>query len=348
MISRKELNQKIKKINKKNRKSLAKISRQERVLVVLALFIALSSVFVIRPILEDYLYWRALDPDSLTAQSYSLAEELISANRPIRNWLVPEPDLAAHSVSAVEIHPDDTVRHLLSKNADHPYAIASITKLMTAMVAIDLFDLERKTHISAQAASQIGRTGSIKDGDLLSVKDLIYLTLMESNNGAAYALAEIKGVSEFVRQMNLKASSLGLKNTSFTTPSGLTGANRVDNYSTARELTQMTVYLWQQPEYEEIRRALAAESYDVYDGTGAFYYRVANSNQLLGYYDNLVGGKTGYLPTAGECLLSVFKGSQEGVYLVVTVLGSRNRFLDTKEVVEWLPRGYLYSFNYGF
>ncbi len=281
------------------------------------------------------------------ARSQNQAERLLEAYQPIRNWSVPEPDISARSASIIEVYPSGAVKTLLAKNVDHPYPIASITKLMTAMVSVDLYDLNRTTIISWSAANQID-TGVLREGDQLTVRDLIYLILMESNNGAAHALAEIQGAPSFIREMNRKASSLGLNQTSFVTASGLTGINQTENYSTARELTKMSIHLWEQEEYRVIQEALMAESHPIYDGTGVFYHRAFNNNQLLDQYRSLVGGKTGFLPAADQCLLSVFKRNQlEDVYLVVVILGSNDRFVDTMTVVEWLPMAYLYSYDYG-
>jgi D-alanyl-D-alanine carboxypeptidase len=325
-----------------------KINRTELTLIIVTILIAIFGFTFLKPALSDYLYYQMVDVQGSLTRNHNLIESLLQAYRPIRNWSVSFPsEITARSVAAIEILPGEPNRHLLIKNSDHPYPIASITKLMTAMVAVDQYDLDHQILASSRAANQIGNIPLIKEGDQLSVRDLIYLSLMESNNSAAYALAEIKGVSDFVQRMNDKAASLNLTQTRFYTPTGLTGINRVDNYSTASEITEMVAHLWQQPKYEIIRQALGTDDYAIYDGTGAFYYRAVNNNQLLGEYNNLVGSKTGYLPSAGECLVSVFQKPTEENYLIVVVLGSDHRFEDTKRVVEWIPEAYLYSFNYG-
>lgn len=351
MIYRQKLKKKTtkKKVLEKPKFFFNKLSRTELTLIIAAILVAVFGFGLLRPILADYLYYQMVDVEGSLAKNHNLIEKLLQTYRPVRNWGVPFPEeVTAHSVAAIEIRSQQPERHLMIKNADHPYPIASITKLMTAMVAIDLYQLDQQIIASSWSANQIGNIPLIREGDQLSVKDLIYLSLMESNNSAAYALAEIKGVSAFVQEMNRKAASLGLEQTRFFTATGLTGSGRIDNYSTARELTKMVTYLWQQPEYEIIRQALATDDYAIYDGTGAFYYRAVNNNQLLGSYENLIGSKTGYLPSAGECLVSVFQGPQEDDYLIVVVLGSEDRFADTRHVVEWIPQAYLYSFNYGF
>lgn len=323
------------------------INRQEFFFVVLGVLIIVFSLIFLKPALENYFYANLIDFDDLIADNYKQVDELLENYGPIRNWSIDEPNVDARAISATEVHPDGTTKTLLAKNADHPYPIASISKLMTAMVAVDLYDLEEKLIVSLPAAGQINAE-PLREGDSLRVKDLLYLILMESSNGAAYALAEIEGVSSFVREMNNKAEELGLDQTFFVTPSGLTSADQRDNYSTANELTRMLIYLWKQPEYEIIREILVTEDYAIYDGTGAFYYRAINNNQLIGYYHGFAGGKTGYLPLAGECLVSVLKRKDEDTYLIVVVLGSKDRFEDTKKIVDWLSRSYLYSFDYGY
>lgn len=330
----------------KNHRNIFIINRQEIILIITGVVLITFAFFVIRPLLTNYFYWRILNPENLIAQNYDQVDRLLNAYRPIRNWSVPEPDLDLYAASAIEIRLDGSVKNLLARNADHPYIIASITKLMTAIVAIDLFELDQQVTISREASDQDGQVGILKEGDYLNVKNILYLMLMESNNGAAYALAENRGVTAFINEMNKKAILLGLDNTTFVTPSGLNGSNGMGNRSTAHELTQLIAYLWQDQDYEIIRSILATNTYPIYDETGAFYYRVINNNQLLGYYSELEGGKTGYLPAAGECLISVFKMKDIDTHLVIVVLGSKNRFEDTKKIVEWLPKAYLYSSNY--
>lgn len=324
------------------------VSLKDLLLLGLVVAFAVFSIFVIRPVLDAYFFQRAIGHTDFMAQSQEQIGKLLDIYKPIRNWVVEEPEITARSALAMEIYPDGRAKGLFSKNVNHPYSIASITKLMSAMVAVDQYDLDHQIRISFHSAGQIGRTGIMREGDLLSVKDLIHLSLMESNNAAAHALAESRGVGDFVRLMNQKAASLGLSETSFVTPSGLSAINGAENYSTAGELAEMVLHLWTQPEYEIIRQALRKDSHPIYDGTGAFYHRVYNNNQLLDRYDSLVGGKTGYLPTAGECLVSVFQRKEEDVYLVVVVLGSRDRFGDTEQIVSWIPQAYLFSFDYDF
>ncbi len=334
--------------NKKHRKiQKIELSRKELFLIGGGFVLIIFSFFVMRPLLTNYFYWKILNPEDLIAQNYDQVNRLLEFYRPIRNWSVAELDLELYSASAIEVHSDGSVKNLLEKNADHPYVIASITKLMTAMITIDSLNLDQPIIVSYSAANQMGGSNILREGDCLSVKNLLYLMLMESNNGAAYALAEAhQDVNEFISAMNKKANILGLKQTVFVTPSGLNAFSSASNQSTSHELTKIISYLWQNPDYEIIKDILATKTYPIYDETGAFYHRAINNNQLLEYYEKMVGGKTGYLPVAGECLISIFNIEANDSYLVIVVLGSKNRFEDTKKILEWIPRAYLYSSNY--
>jgi D-alanyl-D-alanine carboxypeptidase len=311
-------------------------------LAIIVLLLAPSLFFLFNSSLENYFYANLIDIDDFAEANYSQLENLITGHQPIRNWSIPEPDIKSSTATAIEINSQGDKKILLSKNSEHPYLIASISKLMAAIVAVDSYSLDQTTIISQTAANQIGSTSPLREGDNLYVKDLISLSLMQSDNGAAYALAEIMGVHNFVREMNEKARSLGLKQTNFFTPSGLTDFNQRNNYSNASELTEMVIFLWTQPEYEIIREILRKKSVAIYDATGAFYYRSTSNNRFIGKYSSFVGGKTGYLPSAGECLISVFQRQGSDNYLVITVLGSEDRFSDTEAVINWLSQAYLY------
>jgi len=144
----------------------------------------------------------------------------------------------------------DTGRVLYEKDAYSRRAIASTTKIMTAIVAIENGNLDDKVKVSSRAASIWGSTIKLKPGEELTLKELLYGMMLRSGNDAALAVAEHGGtVENFVKMMNDKARELGLKNTAFKTPHGL---DVEGHYSTAYELAMLTRYALQNPVFAQI------------------------------------------------------------------------------------------------
>lgn len=204
-------------------------------------------------------------------------------------------------------------RVLLEKNAYTRKAMASTTKIMTAIVALENGNLKDEVTVSKRAASIRGSVIDLKAGQKLTLNELLYGLMLNSGNDAAIAIAEHIGgsVEDFCEMMNQKASALGAANTHFTSPHGL---DAPEHYTTAYELAKITQYALKNPIFARIVSTQSAQI------PGSSLY---NTNELLNAYPGADGVKTGYTGQAGRCLVtSVTRNNQR---FISVVLGSPTR-----------------------
>ncbi|MEM9336313.1 MAG: serine hydrolase [Patescibacteria group bacterium] len=237
-------------------------------------------------------------------------------------------------------------RALYSKNPDDVWPLASITKLMTALVAYELIESEKDVALSLEAIRQDGNSGLI-DGERFSLSTLSDFALVTSSNDAAYAMAQTAGAllsngnhtEAFVAGMNIRADELGLMNTNFRNPTGLdVNETEAGAMGTARDVTFLMEYILK--EHPEILEA-TQKTYDrVYNQDGA-YHGSENTNALAADIPNLIGSKTGYTDLAGGNLVVAYDTGLNRP-IIVTVLGSsRNgRFQDVKTIIDAVSDGY--------
>ncbi|MDA8085312.1 MAG: D-alanyl-D-alanine carboxypeptidase [Nitrospiraceae bacterium] len=222
-----------------------------------------------------------------------------------------------------------THRILYAKNADLKLKPASTTKLVTAMVVLDRLSPDKMVRVSKEAAYTPSIPPHLRPGDVVSVRDLLYLALMRSINGAAVALAQAVSGSEsaFAVLMNQKAASLNAKETHYVNASGLPAPGQ---YITASDLA---LILDGALRYPLIRQIINTKEKDL-DIDGRQVY-LRNTDKLLWSDDDLIGGKTGYTRAAEHCL--VFAASKGDCTLVTSLLGERERdrlWLDGKKLLE--------------
>ena len=224
---------------------------------------------------------------------------------------------------------------IYQRNATSPVPIASITKLMTVLAYMGMEpDLEKRVSITRKDVYRANWT-KLKYRERVSVKDLLYATLVSSDNAAARALARSTGLTmeEFVAQMNKTAISLGLVNSNFTEPTGLDARN------TSTAVDCVTI-LWTVLQNELLAEILIAKEYKF--GTNRRMHTVRTTNRLLRDTASkrqwqCVGSKTGYIRRAGYCLVVRALGrSGDDIYAVI--LGgptSRTRFTDMRRLLDW-------------
>ncbi len=224
-------------------------------------------------------------------------------------------------------------RVIFEKNPSKKMPIASLTKLMTAIVAAEFYDDSYRVEIPKEAVSQPETSGNLTVGEILNVGDLLHIMLIESSNDAAFSLGAVVGQEGFTHLMNLQAKKLGLNNTLFFNPTGIDPANTTDNpnYSTAQDLLALMEYIL--AEYPEILEIISKKEYDLYLQNGILHHTLKNTNELLGEIPRLIGGKTGYTERAGGCLIVILK-NKEGSYLINIVLNSPNRFGEMIKLIE--------------
>lgn len=243
--------------------------------------------------------------------------------------------------SAVIIASQDG-RVLYSKNANEKKSIASLTKIMTAIVSLEnIDDLDGKVIISKSDYDGVYEnnlaTSGLKIGQEVTYRDLLNSLLIKSGAEAATALSHnVSGdTSSFVELMNEKAKDIGLNNTHFANPIGLDDA---ENYSTAADVLKMFKYALKNKEFYKI---VTTSKYKISDGTLTFSSSIRKS-QLVGDY--LLGGKTGTTEDAGLCLASFAKDNDE-VLSMVTLgvkdnLAGKYNFYDTKTIYDYYINNY--------
>jgi D-alanyl-D-alanine carboxypeptidase len=239
-----------------------------------------------------------------------------------------EPDLALHAKSAVLFDLDSN--HVLwVKEAHLRRPPASLTKLMTAVVASDLTSLDTQVTVTGEAAAAEPSRMGLVAGQVLTVRELLYGALLNSGNDAAFALGDgIVPLDQFLSLMNRKASYLHLRDTHFSTPNGLTDP---DNYTSAYDLAVLSAYVARN--YPELV-AIAATRDRVIpaaDTHPAFYPH--NLNHFLDVYQGATGLKTGFTNDAGGCLIAT--ATRGGRHLLLVLLGSDIMFGDGVKLMDY-------------
>lgn len=215
---------------------------------------------------------------------------------------------------------------LLENNSDKELTPASVTKIMTALVARDLYEDQDSLLIAFDRAE--GNIIGLKNGTSVTTDDLLKALLISSANDAALALAQNHpaGYQGFVEDMNTKSGSIGLRHTHFTNVSGI---GSKDHYTTVHDLVVLTKYALKDEKIKDIVKQKQAE---IEDSKGKKYL-LNSTNILLGQVPGLLGVKTGWTEEAGECLVSY--ANRDGREVIVAVLGSSDRFGETRDLIEW-------------
>ena len=223
----------------------------------------------------------------------------------------------------------DSGRILYSKNIHTSKSIASISKIMTAIVAIENSDISKEITIGDEIDKAHGSGIYIKKGEKLKMIDLIYGLMLRSGNDAASAIAfhTAGSIDKFVTLMNDKASELGMKNTVFNNPSGLDDDTK-GNYSTAYDRAVLMSYAMKNSTFKKIT---GTNKYTLKTNKNVYVWY--NKNKLLKTYKYATGGKTGYTKIAKRTLVTT--ASKDDANLVVVTLNDGNDWLDHKNLFEY-------------
>ncbi len=255
---------------------------------------------------------------------------------------VVEPSISAKTALSTLVRPDGTLRTLYKKEEGMPVLIASLTKLMTSLVALKNYTPVQEIAITADIIQEEGEAGHLRQGDIFSVKDLLYLALMESSNDAAAALTRPLGKAEFIELMRQEAENLEMKETTFANPTGLDPVEgEQGNYSSAEDLTKLALHLLEQ--YPQVFDILEQQELDLYTREGIFHHTMLNTNPLLHYTEwptKILGGKTGSTPQAKESLLLLLESPDHQGYIINIILGSDDRFQETRTLLRWILESY--------
>ncbi|MFA5407783.1 MAG: D-alanyl-D-alanine carboxypeptidase family protein [Bacilli bacterium] len=229
----------------------------------------------------------------------------------------------------------DSGRVLYSKNMHKEKLIASTTKIMTALLAIESNQLDDIVTIDDSILKSYGSSIYIEIGEEISLRNLVYGLMLRSGNDAAIAIANyLGGIDYFVEKMNDKAKSLGMVNTKFINPHGLD--EETSNISTAYDMALLTKYANQ---YDEYKKIVSTQKYIV--KTNYKTYAWFNKNKLLTFYKYTTGGKTGYTEKANRTLVTT--ASKNNLNLIVVTLDDSNDWNTHKTLYEY---GFSNYYNY--
>ena len=239
--------------------------------------------------------------------------------------------MSASSVVGVDL---DTGRVLYGYNINEEKLIASTTKIMTAIVAIENSDITKEVEITDIIYEAFGSAIYIEVGEKLTIKDLLYGLMLRSGNDAALAIAvAVSGSKEaFTYLMNEYATNLNMKNTIFYNPHGLEEKNGDANTSTALDMAKLTKYAM---ENETFREIFKTKSYTVKTNYKTYIWH--NKNKLL-KLDYITGGKTGFTELARRTLVTT--GSKDNMNIVVVTLNDPNDWEDHQSIYEKIFREY--------
>lgn len=238
-----------------------------------------------------------------------------------------------NAISAVLVD-GDTGRILWGKNEKKPMAMASTTKIMTALTAIENGNINQKTTVSKNASLAPPVKMHLKVGEKATVEQLLYAMMLQSYNDAAVAVAEAVGGSteNFCKIMNEKAKAIGCTDTYFETPNGLDKGN---HHSTAEDMSKIGVYALKN---QKLMSIMNTREYNF--GTNKTVYSFVNKDRLLSEYDGAIGMKTGFTGKAGHCFVGA--ANRDDITLVSVVLasgwgtaGKNKKWTDTKELLNY-------------
>jgi len=212
---------------------------------------------------------------------------------------------------------------LYEKDADTRRGMASTTKIMTALVALELYDPDEVVTVRREWCGIEGSSMYLTAGEKLTVRDLLYGLMLMSGNDSAAALAGLcdGGQAAFVEKMNAKAAALGLKDTCFENPSGLDGEM---HYSTARDMAVLAAYAMAQPEFARIVGTRSVQTAGRY---------MTNHNKLLQRLEGAQGIKTGFTKACGRCLVSAT--TREERQLIAVTLAAPDDWNDHVAMYEY-------------
>lgn len=240
------------------------------------------------------------------------------------------PSVSAQGVYVVYL---PSFTPIFEKNPHGYFLPASTTKIITALVARDLYDPDRV--ITVKRDSVEGQSMGLVRGEKITAEYLLYGTLIHSGNDGAYALADEYGFDRYINLMNKKTSDLKMTSSAFKNPAGL---DRTGQHTSPFDLALAARALIKD---KYLAKIVSIKNISISDTEFKYFHQLSNVNQLLGELQGIGGLKTGYTEEAGENLVSFYKQGSN-TYIIV-VLKSEDRFKDTTTIVQWLNNNVIYK-----
>jgi len=242
-----------------------------------------------------------------------------------KTGIVPGEEISAAGIVVVDV---DSHVYLYKRNDDMLLSPASTTKLLTALVALDVYKPEDVVIIGALSVN--GQSMGLVSGEKITVENLLYGSLIQSGNDAAMALAQYypEGTEKFIDLMNKKAKILHMDQSHFTNPMGFDGS---EHKVTPKDLSLLALAAIQN---KIIAKMVAIPQITVSDVNHIYFHKLSNVNQLLGKIPGVGGIKTGWTEAAGENLITYVE--RDGRKIIFVVLHSKDRFGDTTKLIDWV------------
>jgi len=275
------------------------------------------------PLFHTFAYNRPLFSLSLQPTTYSLHPV------PFLKYSY-SPEITAQGVYILDL---PSFTPILEKNIHEKFYPASVTKILTALTAYDLYKPD--DIITVKRVINEGQMMELVTGEKITVENLLYGTLVHSGNDAAYTLAEHYGEKKFVNLMNQKTQKLFMKNSHFTNSNGL---DDFGQYSTPFDLALAARELLKNP---YLKKIVSTKEIIISDVDYTHFHKLTNVNKLLGEIQGIGGLKTGYTENAGENLISFYKNN--GHEFLIIILKSEDRFKDTTNIVQWIQENVSYE-----
>jgi len=247
-----------------------------------------------------------------------------------------KPEVNAKAVLVIETHSNEA---LFSKNVWEALPIASLTKLMTALVVKEGMNLDETITVSNIISNVGGSEMGLYVGETVTVRDLLKGLLISSGNDAAMVLSEAMAGSPdaFVELMNQRKESLGLTQTVFVDPAGISDGN----ISSAFEIAHLAKHVFKD---ELLRSIMREKDIYVFSTDKSIRHHLVNTNRLLGtdIDDRIIAGKTGTTPIAGQCLISFISNESDRTTMTI-LLGSPNRYQEMKTLIQWVDETFVWE-----
>lgn len=281
--------------------------------------------------------------------------------RPIFDYapiFAPKENIAPLSTSALSylgayLGENEKTTILAEKNSDDLLPMASLTKLMTAIIAYKNYNLDEKITMDAKVNDWRDSSKKFIPGTSFKIGEIIRALLIESNNDSAMTLANKIGVENFITKMNDDARRLGMITTHYDNPVGLDPSSKKEiiNYSTAKELLTLMEEIIKN--YPQIMETTSLAQYDIKTASGGYNHTAISTNKFLsdeneklfcnGEQVKILGGKTGSTDLAKKNLILAIESPNKHGYLITVVLSASDSFSETKNLIAWLCENYNWS-----
>lgn len=275
----------------------------------------------------------------------------------IRKQGIKPLELKVDSAYSIHYNPKKNKEEVLySYNRYQKVPIASLTKLMTALVIHDNFDLNETLKVPNSQWLSNQHLQDLKIFRDTTYKEILHLLLLESNNSVAYAAASYykdMTLNTFIKRMNEKAKTLEMHQTHYYNPSGLD--NEGTNVSTAKDLSKLTKRILEAPLFLEI---MQKDNYRIDSQRRDLFYVIESTNQFITeeyflntppeWQERIVGGKTGWTPEAGGCLIIIIEDQDQTGFYINILLGAQSktsRFTEMEKLINWIHKAYTINYE---